>query len=40
VVDHTVGRILDLFGIEHGEIARRWSGLADEFASCEQGAAR
>lgn len=30
VVDHTVGRILDLFGIEHGEIARRWSGLADD----------
>ncbi|MBV8261791.1 MAG: 3-octaprenyl-4-hydroxybenzoate carboxy-lyase, partial [Paraburkholderia sp.] len=23
--------ILDLFGIEHDEIARRWSGLADEF---------
>lgn len=33
VVDHTVGRILDLFAIEHREIARRWSGLADEFAS-------
>jgi 2,5-furandicarboxylate decarboxylase 2 len=32
VVDHTVGRILDLFGIEHREIAKRWSGLADEFA--------
>jgi 2,5-furandicarboxylate decarboxylase 2 len=31
VVDHTVGRILDLFGIEHQEIARRWSGLAPEF---------
>jgi 2,5-furandicarboxylate decarboxylase 2 len=31
VVDHTVGRILDLFGIEHQEIARRWSGLADQF---------
>ncbi|WP_250503229.1 UbiX family flavin prenyltransferase [Caballeronia sp. AZ7_KS35] len=31
VVDHTVGRILDLFGIEHQEIARRWSGLADAF---------
>jgi len=31
VVDHTVGRILDLFGIEHDEIARRWGGLADEF---------
>ena len=33
VVDHTVGRILDLFAIEHREIAKRWSGLADEFAS-------
>ena len=33
VVDHTVGRILDLFAIEHREIARRWNGLADEFAS-------
>ena len=33
VVDHTVGRILDLFGIEHGEIAQRWSGLANEFGS-------
>ncbi|HTH60757.1 MAG TPA: UbiX family flavin prenyltransferase [Paraburkholderia sp.] len=33
VVDHTVGRILDLFGIEHDEIAKRWSGLADAFAS-------
>jgi len=33
VVDHTVGRILDLFSIEHREIARRWSGLADEFGA-------
>ncbi|SMG52939.1 UbiX family flavin prenyltransferase [Paraburkholderia susongensis] len=32
VVDHTVGRILDLFAIEHREIAKRWSGLADAFA--------
>ncbi|MDR5749016.1 UbiX family flavin prenyltransferase [Caballeronia sp. LZ029] len=40
VVDHTVGRILDLFGIEHGEIAQRWSGLADAFASGDEGAAR
>jgi 2,5-furandicarboxylate decarboxylase 2 len=38
VVDHTVGRILDLLGIEHREIARRWSGLADEFASRDEGA--
>jgi len=40
VVDHTVGRILDLFDIEHGEIARRWAGLADEFASRDEGAVR
>jgi 2,5-furandicarboxylate decarboxylase 2 len=33
VVDHTVGRILDLFGIEHDEIACRWNGLADAFGS-------
>ncbi len=38
VVDHTVGRILDLFGIEHREIARRWSGLAAEFSSRDDGA--
>ncbi len=31
VVDHTVGRILDLFGVEHGEIPQRWNGLADAF---------
>ncbi|MBT2795086.1 UbiX family flavin prenyltransferase [Paraburkholderia strydomiana] len=37
VVDHTVGRILDLFGIEHGEIAQRWSGLADEFSQRQVG---
>jgi len=33
VVIHTVGRILDLFGVEHREIENRWSGLADEFGS-------
>ena len=38
VVDHAVGRILDLFGIEHREIARRWSGLAAEFSSRDDGA--
>ncbi|MEM5338055.1 UbiX family flavin prenyltransferase [Paraburkholderia azotifigens] len=32
VVDHTVGRILDLFAIEHREIAKRWSGLGDAMA--------
>jgi 2,5-furandicarboxylate decarboxylase 2 len=41
VVDHTVGRILDLFGIEHDEIAERWSGLADAFAKTDaEGAGR
>ncbi|MEI5999425.1 UbiX family flavin prenyltransferase [Paraburkholderia bengalensis] len=42
VVDHTVGRILDLFAIEHREIAKRWSGLADSFAGRrdEEGAGR
>jgi 2,5-furandicarboxylate decarboxylase 2 len=29
-----------LFGIEHAEIARRWSGLVDEFASRDEGATR
>jgi 2,5-furandicarboxylate decarboxylase 2 len=33
VVSHTVGRILDLFGVEHREIENRWSGLAEEFGS-------
>ncbi|ACC75699.1 UbiX family flavin prenyltransferase [Paraburkholderia phymatum] len=33
VVDHTVGRILDLFAIEHREIAKRWSGLGDAMAT-------
>ena len=40
VVDHTVGRILDLFGIEHTEIARRWSGLAEAFGSAREGASQ
>jgi len=35
VVDHLVGRILDLFNIEHQEIAHRWGGLADEFSRTE-----
>ena len=39
-VDHTVGRILDLFRIEHREIAHRWSGLADEFAGRDEGTDR
>src|ERR1700761_7787575 len=38
VVDHTVGGILDLFPTEHREIAKRWSGLANEFASRCEGA--
>ena len=32
VVDHLVGRILDLFDIRHNEI-KRWGGLAGEFAA-------
>jgi 2,5-furandicarboxylate decarboxylase 2 len=32
VVDHLVGRILDLFDIRHNEIAERWAGLTDELA--------
>jgi 2,5-furandicarboxylate decarboxylase 2 len=27
IVDHTVGRMLDLFGIEH-TLFQRWSGIA------------
>ncbi|WP_118183483.1 UbiX family flavin prenyltransferase [Paraburkholderia phosphatilytica] len=33
IVDHTVGRILDLLSIEHREIESRWNGLADAFGS-------
>src|ERR1700733_8403131 len=40
IVDHTVGRIMDLFGIEHREIAHRWSGLADELAGRDEGTDR
>ncbi|MBF6989510.1 MULTISPECIES: UbiX family flavin prenyltransferase [unclassified Cupriavidus] len=32
IVNHTVGRILDLFSIEHDQLPQRWSGLADDFA--------
>ncbi len=27
VVDHTIGRVLDLFGIEHQGMVKRWNGL-------------
>lgn len=27
LIDHTVGRVLDLFDIEHTELVRRWEGL-------------
>jgi flavin prenyltransferase len=27
IVDHTVGRVLDLFGIEHGRV-KRWAGMS------------
>jgi 2,5-furandicarboxylate decarboxylase 2 len=32
IVDHLVGRILDLLQIEHHQISQRWSGLADDFS--------
>jgi 2,5-furandicarboxylate decarboxylase 2 len=32
VVAHLVGRILDLFDIEHSQIAHRWNGLSEDFA--------
>lgn len=32
IVDHTVGRILDLFSLDHQELPRRWAGLRDGFA--------
>lgn len=32
IVNHTVGRILDLFGMEHQELQRRWGGLPDDIA--------
>lgn len=28
LVDHTVGRVLDLFGIKHEELVKRWTGLS------------
>lgn len=31
IVNHTIGRILDLFSIEHHELPRRWGGLPDDF---------
>lgn len=27
VVNHTVGRVLDLFGVEHGQLLSRWKGI-------------
>ena len=27
MVDHTVGRVLDLFGIVHDGLVKRWNGL-------------
>jgi len=27
LVDHTVGRVLDLFDIEHSDLVKRWEGL-------------
>jgi 2,5-furandicarboxylate decarboxylase 2 len=33
VVDHTVGRILDLFGLSHSELQKRWTGMGDDSAN-------
>ncbi|MDE2121940.1 MAG: UbiX family flavin prenyltransferase [Betaproteobacteria bacterium] len=36
IVDHSVGRVLDLLGFEHDRIGRRWEGLRQERArECE-----
>ncbi|TAL52191.1 UbiX family flavin prenyltransferase [Pandoraea sp.] len=32
IVNHTVGRLLDLLGLEHAELPRRWAGLSDSLA--------
>lgn len=32
IVNHTVGRILDLFLLEHDSLPRRWNGLSEDFA--------
>jgi polyprenyl P-hydroxybenzoate/phenylacrylic acid decarboxylase-like protein len=32
VVNHTVGRVLDLFGISHEDLLERWDGLRKPFA--------
>lgn len=32
IVDHSVGRVLDLLGFEHDRIGRRWQGLCQERA--------
>lgn len=30
MVDHTVGRVMDLFGIDHAGLVKRWRGLGEE----------
>lgn len=30
MVDHTVGRVMDLFGIDHSGLVKRWRGLGEE----------
>jgi 2,5-furandicarboxylate decarboxylase 2 len=37
IINHTVGRILDLFAIEHQELQRRWGGLPDDLARLPDG---
>lgn len=32
IVNHTVGRLLDLLGLEHAELPQRWAGLSDSLA--------
>jgi 2,5-furandicarboxylate decarboxylase 2 len=37
IVDHSVGRVLDLLGFEHDRIGRRWEGLRqDRVRECEE----
>lgn len=31
IVNHTVGRVLDLFGVEHAGLVKRWEGITKRF---------
>lgn len=37
LVDHSVGRVLDLFGIDSPALVKRWSGLGDKGGSADRG---